>query len=509
MIDKRQIAKNTLFMYIRMILVTIVSLYTSRVILKILGVDDFGTYQVVGGVVSLLAFLNITLSQGSSRFLMFDLGKGDMAELKHTFSTLLTAHIGLAVLVVIAAETLGLWFVMNKLVIDETRMTAALLTYHISVFTSFFSLTQAPYTATIKSHEKMGLYAYTAIVDVISKLVIAFLIAISPIDKLVFYSILLAMQTLAMNFFYRWYCVKHFEETKYRFYFDKEKVRSIISYSGWNLFSNFSSVANAQGMILIINMFFNAGVVTAMSIATTVKNAANTFVENFIVAITPQVVKSYAHGDYEDSKNLLLRGTEYSYYLILAIGLPILILAPEVLRLWLGFIPEYSVSFLRIIMATCMVQTFSYCLFMAIDAAGKIKEYSIMNPVVMLIALPITYLAFRFGAPPIVGAIVMFCCCSLISFIVLPFLDIKIVHYQRKDLIRLFCKSILITCVSFPIPLLAYIYIPTSNDFLKIIYITAISEISVGPAVWFLGLDKDIKKNVSQVIKNKISTKKH
>lgn len=504
MIDKKQVARNTLFMYIRMILVTIVSLYTSRVILNTLGVDNFGTYQVVGGVVSLLAFLNITLSQGSSRFLMFDLGKGDMAELKHTFSTLLTAHIGLAILVVIAAETLGIWLVKSKLVIAEDRMTAALITYQISVFTSFFTLTQAPYTATIKSHEKMDLYAYTAIVDVISKLLIAFLIAVSPIDKLVFYSSLLAIQTLAMNFFYRWYCVRHFEETKYSFYFDKDKFRSIISYSGWNFFSNFSSVANAQGMIIIINMFFNAGVVTAMSIATTVKNAANTFVENFIVAITPQVVKSYAHGDYEDSKKLLLRGTEYSYYLILAIGLPILLLAPEVLRLWLGFIPEYSVSFLRIIMSTCMIQAFSYCLFVAIDAAGKIKEYSIVNPIIMLVALPVTYLAFRFGASPVISAIVIMCGCSLISFVVLPFLDVKIVHYPSREIIRLFSKSLLITCVSFPIPLLAYIYSPLLHDFIKIIYITVVCEVLVGTTVWFLGLDKGIRMRVIQLVKNKI-----
>lgn len=505
MIDKRRIAKNTLFMYGRMILVTVVSLYTSRVILNTLGVEDFGTYQVVGGVVSLLAFLNLTLSQGSSRFLMFDLGKGDKTELKHTFSTLLTAHIVLAILVVIAAETVGLWLVLNKLVIAEERMSAAMITYQISVFTSFFTLTQAPYTATIKSHEKMDLYAYTAIVDVIAKLLIAFFIAISPIDKLVFYAGLLCVQTLSMTFFYRWYCVRHFEEARYNFYFDKEKFRNVISYSGWNFFSNFSSVANAQGITIITNLFFNASVVTAMSIAITVKNAANSFVENFIVAMTPQIVKSYAHGDYADSKVLLLRGTEYSFYLILALGLPILLLAPEILRLWLGFIPEYSVPFLRIIMVTCMIQVFSYCLFIAIDAAGKIKEYSIANPIVMLVALPVTYIAFRMGVSPVFSAIVMMGCYALISFVVLPYLDIKIVHYKSHELLRLFGRSFLIIVISSPIPLLAYIYCPLEHDFLRILYVTALSEISVGICVWRVGLNKPMRERVVRTLKKKLS----
>jgi len=508
MADAKRIAKNTLFMYFRMILVTLVSLYTSRVILNTLGVEDYGTYQVVGGVVALLAFLNLTLSQGTSRFLMFDLGKGDAVELKNTFSTLLTAHIGLAIVIILVAETIGLWFVKNKLVIAEDRMSAALITYHISILTSFFTLTQTPYTASIKSHEKMGIYAYTAIFDVVAKLAIAFLIGVSPIDRLVFYSVLLCAETIAMIMFYRYYCVKNFEETRYRFFFDKNKFKSIISYSGWNLFSNLSNVANAQGLTIIINMFFNAGVVTAISIATTVKNAANIFVENFIVALVPQVVKSYAQGNYQESKRLLLKGTEFSFYLILTLGIPICLLAPEILRLWLGFIPEYSVIFLRIIMITCIIQVFIYCLFIAIDAAGKIKEYSIWNPVVMIIGLPVTYFVFKQGASPVWGTIIMSVSYFIISFVVLPLLDKKLVGYKLSEIYRVFAKCAAVSVVTVPLPLLFSTYNLFQSDFIKLISVSAVSIVTSAFAIWIIGLDKDTRKLILNKIYKLVGSEK-
>ena len=301
-------------MYVRMIFVMVVSLYTSRVVLHTLGVEDYGTYQVVGGIVGFLSILNTTLSTGTSRFLMFELGAGDKERLQKTFSTLLNAHYALAIVVVILAETIGLWFVYNKLIIPANRMNAAIVTYHISVLTAFFGLTQTPYSASIKSHERMDIYAYTSIIEVSPKLLIVYLLAISPIDKLVFYAILLAIVSIAMMIFYRWYCVHKFQECRYSFSFDKRIFIQVTSYCGWNLFSNTAGVLNSQGMIILLNMFFNPGVVTALSVATTVKNAANSFVENYRVASVPQIVKQYAAGDFENSKKLVLSSTKYSYY---------------------------------------------------------------------------------------------------------------------------------------------------------------------------------------------------
>lgn len=502
--NNRLIVKNTLFMYVRMLFVMAVSLYTSRVVLNVLGVDDYGTYQVVGGVVGLLAFVNGTLSQGTSRFLLFEMGKGNKESVSRLFSTLLNAHILLALLIIVLAETIGLWFVYNRLVIPDDRMGPAILAYHLSIVSSFFTLTQVPYSAAIKSHERFDIYAYTSLFDVIAKLTIVYLLKISPIDKLSFYALLLFVESIGMVLFLRFYCSRHFEETRYRLILDTALLKKVTSYCGWNFFSNISGVLNSQGLYILVNMFFNAGVVTSIAVATTIKDAANSFVENFRVATIPQTVKSYASGDYDRSKSLLLNSTKYSYFLLLILGLPIFLVAPELLRLWLGFIPEYADIFLRYIIIVSVFMLFNSCLFTAQDIIGKIKRYSIVYPIMMFLNIMGVYLCFCCGCSPIIYVKILLLTYAVLAVIIQPILVISQTEYTYKEIMLLFWHCLYVTLPAIIIPFWVYKELPPMNDFFRIILLSLISILSVGSCVWFIGIDKESKLKIKLFIKSKV-----
>ncbi|MFQ8805921.1 MAG: hypothetical protein ACLR8Y_13530 [Alistipes indistinctus] len=291
MSSNKTIAKNTLFLYVRMMFTMLVALYTSRVILHVLGIDDYGIYQTVGGVVLLLSFLNGALSAGSSRFLTYELGKGDFDKLQKTFSTVLSIHIILAVLILLIAETVGVWFIYNKLVIPPERMEAAVFAYHLFYsYSNSFHITQIPYNASIISHERMSIYAYLSIIEVTLKLGVVYLLIISNWDKLKVYALLICIVQISVALFYRFYCTHHFNETKYRLNFDRSIMKQVLSYSGWNIFANMSIAITTQGAIILINMFFSPIIVTARAIADQVNMAANQFVQNFRIAVNPQIV---------------------------------------------------------------------------------------------------------------------------------------------------------------------------------------------------------------------------
>lgn len=480
-----------------------VSLYTSRVVLNVLGVEDYGTYQVVGGVVGLLAFINGTLSQGTSRFLLFEMGSGNRESISRLFSTLLNAHICLAIFIILLAETVGLWLVYNKLIIPADRMGPAVLAYHLSVITSFFSITQVPYNAAIKSHERFDIYAYTSLFDVIAKLIIVYLLKISPIDRLSFYALLLCVESICVTLFLRIYCIRHFEEANYHFIIDKSLLKKVTSYCGWNFFSNISGVLNTQGLYILVNMFYNAGVVTSIAVATTIKDAANSFVENFRLAAIPQTVKSYASGDVSRSKSLLLNTTKYSYYLLLLLGLPIFFVAPELLRLWLGFIPEYADVFLRYIIIVSVFLLFNGCLFTAQDVVGKIKKYSIAYPTIMLLNIIVIYYLFRNGASPVSYVQVLLVTYAILVFIIQPILVVRQTEYQYKEILKVFKECLIVTLPSLILPLFFFIYLPDVGDFLRLVILTTISFFSVGVSVWFLGIDYKTKSILFTFIKSK------
>ena len=349
--NNKTIAKNTMFLYFRMMFTMVISLYTSRVILQKLGVDDYGIYHAVGGIVGFLSFLNGAISTGTSRFLTFELGKNNFDKLKRTFSTLLTTHFIIAGVVVLMAETIGLWFVYHKMVIPPERMTAALFTFHVSIVTAVINLTQVPYNASIIAHEKMGIYAYLSIYEVVAKLVVCYLIGIGDVDKLIVYTTLYFLVHVSLLLFYRVYCVKHFPETKYKFGLDKEILKPVLFFSGWSLFAQSSIALSNQGILVLLNIFFSPAVVAARSISLQVNSVAHQFVQNFRTAVNPQIIKKYAIEDYQGSKDLLLQSTKFSFYLTLLLALPIYFVADPLLHLWLGDnVSEYTTIFLQIVL---------------------------------------------------------------------------------------------------------------------------------------------------------------
>ena len=491
--NNKRIAKNTLLLYVRMLFTMLVGLYTSRVVLQVLGIEDYGTYQVVGGVVGLLAFINNTLSQGTSRFLLFEMGGGDLKSISRLFSTLLNAHVCLALIIILLAETIGLWFVYHKLLLPDDRVGPAVLTYHLSVITSFFTLTQVPYAAAIKSHERFDIYAYTSLFDVTAKLAIVYLLMISPIDRLSFYAIMLCVESVGMTLFLRFFCKRHFEETRYQFIFDVVLLKKVIGYCGWNLFSNVSSVLNTHGLYILINMFFNAGIVTSIAVATTIKDAANSFIENFRSAAIPQMVTSYASGNHARSKLLLLSTTKYSYFLLLALGLPIFLTAKELFRLWLGFVPDYADTFLRYIIIVSVFMLFNSCLFTTQDIVGKIKRYSISFPTMMFFNIMAIYVSFRSGSTPVAYVRVLLVTYVIMAVIIQPILVVKQTYYTYREIFKTYWQCLYVTIPAIIIPIIAYVYMPAVNDLLRLLLLLLISFMSVILCVWFFGIDRETR----------------
>lgn len=499
----RKIAKNTLFLYIRMMLTMLISLYTSRVILNVLGVEDFGIYQSVGGIVLLLSFVNGALSAGSSRFLTFELGTGNKDKLQRTFTTVFSIHVLLAVLVIVIAEPIGIWLVNNKLVIPEGRLEAATFAFHISLFTSFFTIIQVPFTASIISHENMSVYAYMSIAEVSLRLGIVFLLSVGNLDKLEFYAILLCIVQISIAFFYILYCIKRFPEVKCRLSIDRSILKSVLSYSGWNLFASTSIALNTQGTTILINMFFNPSVVTARAIANQVNMAANQFVQNFRTAVNPQIVKQYAAGDINRSKRLLLDSTKYSFYLMLMLSLPICLVAETLLRLWLGVIPEYATIFLQLAIVTSLFQVFDTSFYTALYAIGRIRENALISPVIGFLVLPVSYIFFKTGSSPVVIGVVMLVFYAILGLVVKPWLIIKYAGYTVNDIVSVFipCFKVLIVSVAFPIGLSFWL---ETESLLNSVMIVLISIVSVSLTVWFLGITCHDRRMILNVIKSKL-----
>lgn len=395
--NNKRIAKNTIILYIRMIVVMFITLFTSRVILKALGVDDFGIYNVVGSVVTMMAVVNNAMAVSTQRYLTFELGKGDMQQFKKVFSTCMTIYIALAILLLVLAETVGLWFVNTQLVIDPERLFAANVVYQFAILSSICSMIQIPYNAAIISHEKMNAFAYIGIVEAVMKLAIAYVLFISPIDKLSLYGGLTFISSFAIFMTYRIYCVKKFKETHYSFMWDKALTKQLISYSGWNLFGALSGVAKGQGLNILINIYFGPAVNAARGIAYQLNHAITMLFSNFYTAVRPQITKYYAQNNMNEMYNLIYRSSKLSFFLIMICSLPLIIEAPTIIQMWLGQTPDYVVIFVRIIVLISAIDAMSTPLMTAIHATGDIKLYQFTVGIIMIMTLPISWIFLKLG----------------------------------------------------------------------------------------------------------------
>ncbi|CCX67658.1 polysaccharide biosynthesis protein [Prevotella sp. CAG:1058] len=504
--SNKTIAKNTIFLYFRMMFTMAISLYTSRVILQKLGVQDYGIYQAVGGIVGFLSFINGALSTGSSRFLTFALGEGDKKKLRRTFSTTLIVHIVLAVFIAIVAELGGLWFIEHKMVIPSDRIDAAVFTFHLSIVTALLTLTQVPYNACIIAHERMSIFAYISIVEVSLKLIIVYLLTIWSFDRLMLYASLLFVVQAGLMVFYRYYCSRNFVESRFKLIFDRSIFKEIASFSGWSLFSNASIALNSQGILLLLNMFFSPAVVAARAISIQVNMAANQFVSNFRTAVNPQIVKKYASKDYEGSKHLLLSSTKYSYYLMLILALPIYFSADQLLHIWLGVVPEYTTIFLQIIIIQSLFQVFDTSFYTALYAKGQLRENAILSPLFGFISFPIVYFLFKAGFSPVTLSLANLVSYAILGVIVKPILVINIVNYNRSDIFNVFFICAKVSIIAIIIPLIVYFKIEniTTNMWIQFILLVIISVSSVIMSIWTFGLDSETKIKVLSLIKKKI-----
>lgn len=397
--SNKQIAKNAIALYFRMILTMLVGLYTSRIILQALGVEDFGIYNVVGGFVAMFSMISGSMSASISRYLTFELGHGDAKKLKDVFSTSIFVLIGLSIIVVIAVETFGLWYLNNKMVIPAVRMDAAFWVFQISLCSFVIRLINVPYNASIISHERMDVYAYLSILEVICKLLICYAVMISPIDKLVFYAILYFCIDLINQIAYMVFCSKKFEETRLTWKFDKRLFREMFSFAGWNFIGSSASILRTQGANLLLNWAGGPVVNAANGIANTVSGVVAQFVGNFTQAFNPQITKRYAAKEYESLMNLLICGSKFSFYLMFMLALPVMLNTDFILGKWLTVVPDHTTAFVRLMLVYLLTDALSRPIITAKNATGNIRNYQLVVGGILLLMLPLSYIGLELGMP--------------------------------------------------------------------------------------------------------------
>lgn len=439
--DNRRIAKNTFLLYLRMIVVILVGLYTSRVILQVLGVTDYGVYNAVGGVVTMFTVLSSSLSSAISRYLTFELGRGDQDRLNKVFSTSLNVQFLISAVILVLGITAGWWFVNFKMNIPHDRMDAANWVLYCSLISFAVGLISVPYNASIVSHERMSVYAYMSILEVSLKLLIVFALYVSPFDKLKSYAVLLLCVAVVIRFIYARYCKLKFEECTYRKVFDVALLKEMTKFASWNFLGNSAWVFNNQGINILINIYFGVVLNAARGIAAQVEGLAMHFVSNFMTALNPQITKSYASDHLDDMHRLICRGARFSFYLVIFFAIPICLETERVLQFWLGKVPDYSVLFVRMAFLSTLCNVLGYTLVTAQLATGNIKKYQIIMTVVGVWVFPLTWIAYKLGG----GAVWCY-----IIFLSIYFGLIFVRIYLVKDLIHmpmmLYIKNVLLNC---------------------------------------------------------------
>ena len=479
----------------------LVSLYTSRVVINTLGVEDYGIYNVVGGAVLMFGFFNGAMSSATQRFLTIDIGRKDYWQLRKTFNATQIVHVGIALLVFILAETIGLWFITNKLNLPEGRMEVVRWVYHFSLLSFIISIIQAPYNALIIARERMGVFAYISIFDVSMKLFVVFVLTWISFDKLKLYGILIFAVSFIVAAIYRIYTRINFEETKFLIVKDKLLYKNLISYSGWNLFGAISLVAKSQGVSIMLNIFFGAGINAAQGVANQVSATVTSFVSNFQMASNPQIIKSYAADDKKYMTDLVIRTSKFSFFLLFVLTLPIILEIHYILKIWLKLVPEYTGILTRLILINALIDSVSGPLMAAVSATGKIKVYQIVIGGLSMLVLPLSFLLFKLDFPPestFIGSI----CIALFALVFRLFYTKKLIS---EFLVAEFIQEILIRIVAV---ILISVLIPFLIIFnmdpgvARLILVSLSSSIMSMAAVFSVGLKNNEKLFVKNVLVN-------
>jgi O-antigen/teichoic acid export membrane protein len=503
--NNKRIIINTLLLYGRMILLMAVSLFTVREVLKALGVVDYGLYNVVGGIVVVFSFLSNTMLGASQRFFSYDIGVGDKVKLKRTFSITVTIYLILSVIIFIIAETLGLWFLNNKMNIPVERLIACNYVFQFSVASFIISILTIPYTSLLVAYERLKYYAYIGVIEAVLKLLIVYVLLVVDYDRLILYSALLFFVSTVNSFIYYRTCRKNYIESKYEFVFDKTYFNKILSFSGWNIFGALAGVMNNQGLNLIINIFFGAVINSARAIAIQINSVLNLFVSNLMLSIRPQITKYYAQNEHDQMMILVFQSSKISFYLLTFLSIPILINIDQILYYWLGDIQAYVVLFIRITIATTLVDCISYPLMTAAQATGNIKKYQLILGGTILLNIPITYFLYDYGFSPEIGLYVIFItsiiCLFLRLWILNGLIRLNIYEYITKVVV----KIILVFAISYSIILFINSFF--DKNFLSLITISFISCLVTLGIIYIMGLNNIERKYISEFLKRKLKIK--
>jgi O-antigen/teichoic acid export membrane protein len=502
--NNRTIAKNTLMLYGRSVLMMLIGLYTSRVILHTLGITDFGVYNAVGGIVAMFGFISGSLGNATSRFITVAIGKGDPDLTRKTFGNVKVIYYLLSVLIVLLGETIGLWFLYHKMSIPADRMHAAFWVYQYSILATVIGFISIPYNSSIIAHERMSAFAYISLLDAVLKLLVCYLLLIVPYDKLIIYASLLFVIGVVDRIIYVIYCSKRFEEVHARPRIYREQFRSIMTMSGWTISGNLVWILNTQGVNIVLNMFFGAVVNAARGIALQVQGVMGQFVTNFQTAVNPQIAKSYAQGNYIRMGELLQMSSRFSYLLMFTMSLPVCIEAPVILRWWLGIVPDYTVIFLRLILFSAVITSLSNPLWISVLATGHLKKYIIWDNTVQFLVLPVTYAVFKWmgGGPAWAFAIIAISSCIGLCvriWIVLPLIRYSYREYIQKVIWPLLC----VTLLSPILPMLLYFLIP--SQLINFMLVTLTSVACCGVTVWFWGMQDSEREVTRQKLYNRLA----
>lgn len=502
--NNKRIAKNTLLLYFRMLLMMFVTLFTSREVLDKLGVTDYGIYNVVGGVVAMLGFLNSSMSNAVQRYLSFKIGKNNEAGVNRIFNVSLFAHAGIAVFVFIVMEIVGVWYLNTHMNIPAERMDAANWVLQCSIFTTLFTIVQVPYNAIIISKEQMGIYAYISILEVVLKLLVVYMLAIGNFDKLKLYSVLIMVVTIGIVMIYRFYCTRKYKEAKFKLIKDWNLLKQIVGFASWNMLGELAWVFTGQGVNIILNSFFGPVVNAARGLAEQVNGAVNRFVANFQTAVNPQLIKNYASDQLGEMKTLLFRSTRFSYYLLLALSLPIILKMDFILHLWLKEVPDYTVGFCQLVLVSSLVSTLSNLLAQVARAYGKIRNYQIIVSIFLFLNFPLSYIVLKFGCSPLSSMFVNIGVNTMLLFVRLRLTNRMIQMTYGSFIRNVLLPVIIVTAVALVIPLI--IYFMLDNSIISFIIVCLVSFVSVGVSTYALGMNANERLYILAAI-SKIITK--
>lgn len=493
--NTRRIAKNTAYLYGRTLVMMLISLYTSRVVLESLGIDDFGINNVVGGVVGMFSIISGSLSGSISRFLTFALGEGDTEKLRKVFSISVSIQILIGIVILLAGEAIGVWFINCKLNIPPDRLMAAHWVFQCGLISFFVGLISVPYNACLIAHEHMNVFAYMTILDAAIKLLLAYTIFIIPFDKLISWAILNLGVVVTMRVLYGWYCNRHFKECRYSIRtYDRTLAREMTSFAWWGFFGNTAWMFNTQGVNILINMFFGVVYNAARGVASQVEGAVMNFVGNFTTAIYPQITKSYASGDVKYLFSIVCRGTKFQFYMMLLFMIPIELEARTLLSLWLVDVPPLAPLFLQLSMISTLTTLYGNTTYTAIMATGKIRSYQLAVTVIGCLVFPLTYIAYRMGFP-------IYATYYIFIFIYTVLIGVRLIYMKKlmEFPISMFIRqtvvpSLYVTAISFVVPVLVVLGIPESIG--RFFIVVPVAVVSTAATILYVGMTSNERKRV-------------